>query len=211
MVVRLRQQSDAVADAQVLGHRRDVAVQHLLVRAVRVLVQEVVLYRPKRLESHAIAELHLLDRVLVRLVLLLGRPRFRDRDLVEHRKFHGGEPTTRALRRGNRVHTCEMTASAKRRSNSIFSCSGWVSGSDVYGYRKPTIASVTPRSSSRCTPSIENASSEIACTSNGSAARPYSARSAWTRCSMSPSWAGSPPAWIQPSPMRAARRSATPA
>ena len=64
------QQADAVADAQVLGHRRDVAVQHLGVGAVRVLVEEVVLDRPEGVKAHPVAELHLLDRVAVRLVLV---------------------------------------------------------------------------------------------------------------------------------------------
>ncbi len=96
VVVRLRQQANAVADAQVLGHRRDVAVQHLGIRAVGVLVEEVMLHRPERVEAHTIAELHLLDRVLVRLVLARGRPRLRNGDLVEHRELHRGETTTRA-------------------------------------------------------------------------------------------------------------------
>ena len=41
-------------------------------------------------------------------------------------------------------HTWEFTRSANRRSRSIFSCRGCVSGSVVYGHRKPTITSVTP-------------------------------------------------------------------
>ncbi len=93
MVVRLGQQPHAVADAQVLGDRGDVPVQHLGVRAVRVLVEEVVLDGPERVEAHAVAELHLLDRVLVRLVLRPRVPRLRHRNLVEHRELHGHDAT----------------------------------------------------------------------------------------------------------------------
>ena len=69
------QQAHAVADADVLGARRDRAVEHLGVRAVRVLLEEVVLDGPERVEAHLVAEHRLLERVLVRLVLLVGRPR----------------------------------------------------------------------------------------------------------------------------------------
>ena len=72
MVVRLGQQAHAVADAQVLGDCRDVSVEHFGIRAVRVLVEEVVLDRPERVEAHAVAELHLFDGVLVRLVFASG-------------------------------------------------------------------------------------------------------------------------------------------
>ena len=53
MVVRLGQQAHAVADADVLRDRGDVAVEHLGVRAVRVLVEEVVLDRPEASGSPA--------------------------------------------------------------------------------------------------------------------------------------------------------------
>ena len=61
------------------GARRDRAVEHLGVRAVRVLLEEVVLDGPERVEAHLVAEHRLLDRVLVGLVLLVGRPRARRR------------------------------------------------------------------------------------------------------------------------------------
>ena len=77
VVVRLRQQPHAVPDADVLGAGRDRAVEHLGVRAVRVLLEEVVLDGPERVEAHLVAEDGLLDRVLVGLVLLARRPRAR--------------------------------------------------------------------------------------------------------------------------------------
>ena len=92
VVVRLRQQTHAVPDADVLGARGDRAVEHLGVRAVRVLLEEVVLDGPERVEAHLVAEDRLLDRVLVRLVLLARRPRARDRDLVEQRELHARPP-----------------------------------------------------------------------------------------------------------------------
>ena len=66
VVVRLGQQAHAVAEAHVLRLQRDGAVEHLGVRAVRVLLEEVVLDRPERVEAHLVAEDRLLDRVLVR-------------------------------------------------------------------------------------------------------------------------------------------------
>ena len=88
VVVRLRQQAHAVSDADVVRERGDRAVEHLGVRTVRVLLEEVVLHGPERVEPHLVAEHGLLDRVLVRLVLLVRRPRSGDGDLVEQRELH---------------------------------------------------------------------------------------------------------------------------
>ena len=68
--------------------RGDRAVEHLGVRAVRVLLEEVVLHGPERVEADLVAEDRLLEGVLVRLVLLARRQGLRDRDLVEQRKLH---------------------------------------------------------------------------------------------------------------------------
>ena len=92
-----------------------------------------------------------------------------------------GRPEPRAPRIVPRPAGYVIMRSAKRRSRSIFSSSGWVSGSTVYGHRKPTIASVTPASSSRRTPSGVYASIDTAWISNGSRSRPHSARSCCTR------------------------------
>ena len=51
MVVRLRQEAHAVADADVLGARGDRAVEDLGVRAVRVLLEEVMLDASRRCGS----------------------------------------------------------------------------------------------------------------------------------------------------------------
>ena len=88
VVVGLGEQAHAVADAEVLRDRRDVPVEHLGVRAVRVLVEEVVLDGPEGVEPHLVAEAHLLDGLPVRAVLAVARPRLGHRDLVEHRELH---------------------------------------------------------------------------------------------------------------------------
>ncbi len=51
MVVRLRHQTHAVAEPHLRRAARDRAVEHLGVRAVRVLLEEVVLDRPERVEA----------------------------------------------------------------------------------------------------------------------------------------------------------------
>ena len=53
-----------------------------------------MLDRPERMETHAVAEDRLLERVFVGAVLALGVPWPRDGDLVEQRKLHGAECTS---------------------------------------------------------------------------------------------------------------------
>ena len=64
VVVGLRREAHAVADAQTLRARGDGAVEHLGVRAVAELLEEVVLHRPERVEAHLVAEHRLLEGVL---------------------------------------------------------------------------------------------------------------------------------------------------
>ena len=71
VVVGLGHQAHAVAEADVLGAGRDGAVEDLGVRAVGVLLQEVVLDRPEGVPAEAVAGDGLLERVLV------GRTRYR--------------------------------------------------------------------------------------------------------------------------------------
>jgi hypothetical protein len=92
VVVRPGQQPHAVADADVLRAGGDGAVQHLGVGAVRVLLEEVVLDGPERVEADLVAEHGLLDGLLVGAVLALGIPGPRHRDLVEQRELHGQAP-----------------------------------------------------------------------------------------------------------------------
>src|SRR6185295_15727485 len=80
------------------GARRDRAVEHLGVRAVRVLLEEVVLDGPERVEPDLVAEDRLLERVLVRLVLLAGSERLAHRDLVEQRELHLSAPDENTFR-----------------------------------------------------------------------------------------------------------------
>ncbi len=103
VVVRLRHQPDPVPEPHALRARRDRAVQHLGVRAVRVLLEEVMLDGPERVEPRAFTRECLLERVLVGAVLALRVPRTRDRDLVEQRESHTTH-SPRPARAGNPAH-----------------------------------------------------------------------------------------------------------
>ena len=95
VVVGLGHEAHAVAEADALGPRRDGAVEHLGVRAVRVLLQEVVLDRPEGVPAEAVARDRLLQGVLVGDELAVGLPGAGDGDLVEQRELHGvGSPRT---------------------------------------------------------------------------------------------------------------------
>ena len=61
VVVRLRHEPHAVAEPHALGLRGDGAVEHLGVRAVRVLLEEVVLDGPERVPAVPLAGDRLLD------------------------------------------------------------------------------------------------------------------------------------------------------
>ena len=93
VVVGLRHQADTEAEAHPLRLRGDGAVEHLGVRAVRVLLEEVVLHRPERIPAVAFTGQRLLDRVLVREALGVGTPRSGDGDLVEQGEAHGARCT----------------------------------------------------------------------------------------------------------------------
>ena len=54
MVVGARAEAHAVANANVLGARGDCTVEHLGIRAVRVLLEEVVLHRPEGVEAQLV-------------------------------------------------------------------------------------------------------------------------------------------------------------
>ena len=98
--------------------------------------------------------------------------------------------------------------SAKRFSESFFFSSGASKPrpSKIHGM---TMLSVTPASASSRCPSTPNLSMHTAWNSNGSSARPYSARSALSLPMVSANCSPVIIALVQPSPMRAARRSAT--
>ena len=75
MVVGLGHQAHAVAEPDALGPRRDGAVEHLGIRAVRVLLEEVVLDRPEGMPAEAVAGDRLFERVLVGDELAVLAPR----------------------------------------------------------------------------------------------------------------------------------------
>ena len=79
----------AVADPDALGLHRAGGEEELGRRAVRVLLEEVVLDGPDRVEAELVGQPHLLERVLVHLPLDAGRERPRHRQLVEDPEAHG--------------------------------------------------------------------------------------------------------------------------
>ena len=95
-VVHLRHAHDgAVADADALGPRGDGGEEHLGRRAVRVLLEEVVLDRPHRVEAELVGQHRLLERVVVRLLLAGARQRRRHRQLEEDAELHRRDRTVR--------------------------------------------------------------------------------------------------------------------
>ena len=67
--------ADAVAEPDALGARGGGGEEHLGRRAVRVLLEEVVLDRPGVVEPEPVGELDLVQRVLHQLALVAGVPR----------------------------------------------------------------------------------------------------------------------------------------
>ena len=55
---------------------------------MRVFLQEVVLDRPRVVETQAVSQLDLGQRVLHQLALVVGAPGFRQLQLVEDAEFH---------------------------------------------------------------------------------------------------------------------------
>ncbi len=80
--------ADAVAEPDALGARGGGGEEHLGGRAVRVLLEEVVLDGPGVVEAEAVGELDLRERVLHELALVVGAPRRGQLQLVEDAEFH---------------------------------------------------------------------------------------------------------------------------
>ena len=100
MVELVRQQHDAVADADALRALRDRGEEHLGRRGVRELGQEVVLDLPHGVEAEPVGELDLLERLLVAAVLAALVVRLRHLQLVEEVELHRARRYATAARRG---------------------------------------------------------------------------------------------------------------
>ena len=88
VVEALRELHDAVAEpdaARALAGRGE---EHLGGRGVAVLLEEVVLDLPHVVEADAVGQLHLVERVLEELVLVVGGPGSRELVLVEESEVH---------------------------------------------------------------------------------------------------------------------------
>ena len=81
--------TDPEPDPDVLRAGRQRGEEHVGCRAVGVLVEEVVLHRPRVLDTEPIGQLDLLDRLLDELVLRTIAPRLWQLELVEHAEAHG--------------------------------------------------------------------------------------------------------------------------
>src|SRR5262249_23332705 len=111
-------QPHAVAESHLRCAARDGAVEHLRIGAVRVLLEEVMLHGPERVEPGLLTRDRLLQRVLVRDVLAVGRPRTRDGDLVEEREFHDSDPSGQRARRSWRNGSSDRTDCTRTGSTS---------------------------------------------------------------------------------------------
>ena len=113
VVVGLGHEAHAVAEPDALGARRDGAVEHLGVRAVRVLLQEVVLDRPEGVPAEAVAGDGLFERVAVGDELAVGLPGTRDGDLVEQGELHGVGSPRGTMARGRPGLELDLLLSAR--------------------------------------------------------------------------------------------------
>src|SRR4051794_12053030 len=92
MVVAGRGRDDAVAQADVGRALAGRGEEHLRRRRVRVLLEEVVLHLPHRVEAQPVGQLDLLERLVDDAVLLATFPRTRKLVLVEDAELHGVPP-----------------------------------------------------------------------------------------------------------------------
>ena len=84
-----RELDDAVAEADLLRALAGRGEEHLRRRAVRVLLEEVVLDLPRVVVAEPVGELDLVEALLEQLVLAVGRPWPRQLVLVEDPELHG--------------------------------------------------------------------------------------------------------------------------
>ncbi len=89
MVVTGQRGDDAVPQADVLGALARGGEEHLGRGRVAVLLEEVVLDLPHRVEPESVRELDLLERLLDDAVLRVRVPRSRELVLVEDAELHG--------------------------------------------------------------------------------------------------------------------------
>ena len=137
MVVGLGHEAHAVAEPDPLGAGGDGAVEHLGVRAVGVLLQEVVLDRPEGVPAEAVPGDRLLQGVAVGDELAVLPPGARDGDLVEQRELHGVGSPRRTVAPGSArartVHCSYQPGSPGRKQTGRFHA--WIGRSDLRRHR----------------------------------------------------------------------------
>ena len=89
MLIAERQREDPEAQADALRALRGGAQEHARGARVRVLLEEVVLDLPRRVQAHAVGELDLLEGLLDEPLLAVVAPRAGDLVLVEDPEAHG--------------------------------------------------------------------------------------------------------------------------
>ncbi len=92
VVVQRDDLADAETDADAFGLGGQGGEEHLRRRAVRVLVEEVVLHRPGVVDAQLVGQHHLLDGLLDQLQLIAVMPRLGQLQLVEHPETHRSNP-----------------------------------------------------------------------------------------------------------------------
>ena len=150
VVVGPGHEADAVAEPDVLGPRGDGAVEDLGVRAVRVLLQEVVLDGPEGVPAVLVAGDGLLQRVLVGDELAVLLPRTGDGDLVEQRELHCMASPGTVLPGTPGLERCTAPISPGRPGATIWRHHAWIGRPDLHrdgrclGHR-PRHGRATPR------------------------------------------------------------------
>ena len=83
---------DAVAEPDVLGALAGGGEEHLGLRRMRILLEEMVLHLPCVVVAKPVGEFHLRQGVLIKLPLVVLRPGARQLQFVEYAEFHAAPP-----------------------------------------------------------------------------------------------------------------------
>ena len=93
-----RKLDDAVAEPDVLGSLTCGGEEHLGLRRMRILLEEMVLHFPCVVVAKPVGEFHLRQGVLIKLPLIVLRPGARQLQFVEYAEFHAAPPSVPSLR-----------------------------------------------------------------------------------------------------------------
>ena len=137
VVVGLRHEAHAVAEPDPARARRDRAVENLRVRAVRVLVEKMMLDAPEGIPAPFLAGEGLFQGLLVGTVLGAGSPGPGDGDFVEERELHDQSSRWSARVRSAPLHLYETRAASQRSAGRRAAASGRAGGAGLVPRRPP--------------------------------------------------------------------------